>query len=120
MRVRVKGGFDDVRYVNGALCARLKLYVARRDAGAPLFTNSTGRRLTTRQIARRLEQWLRKAGIECRITPHVFRHWLASRLLAQTGNLRLVQRALGHRSILSTARYAQLPDSTLAAALEAV
>jgi integrase/recombinase XerD len=64
--------------------------------------------------------WLKKAGIERRITPHTFRHTLASRLLAHTGNLRLVQRALGHRSITSTVRYAQLADSALIAALEAI
>jgi len=64
--------------------------------------------------------WLKRACIGRRITPHTFRHTLASRLLAHTGNLRLVQRALGHRSIISTVRYAQLPDQALIAALEAV
>ena len=44
----------------------------------------------------------------------------AVRLLGQTGNLRLVQRALGHASISSTVRYAQVPDEALVAALEAV
>ncbi len=120
MRIHAKGGLDDVRYVNHALCAQLRRHIATRDAGAPLFTNSTWRRLTTRQISRRLEMWLKKAGIERRITPHTFRHTLASRLLAHTGNLRLVQRALGHRSIMSTVRYAQLADSALIAALEAI
>ena len=120
MTIHAKGGLDDLRYVNHALCARLAQAVAHNAPGAPVFANSAGRRLTTRQISRRLEMWLRKAGIESRITPHTFRHTLASRLLARTGNLRLVQRALGHRSITSTIRYAQLPDSALVAALEAI
>jgi integrase len=44
----------------------------------------------------------------------------ASRLLAKTGNLRLVQQALGHRSIASTIRYTRVPTAALKAALEAV
>ncbi len=81
---------------------------------------TTGKRTGTRQFSRRLEQWLQKAGISGKITPHTFRHTLANRLLAKTSNLRLVQQALGHRSIASTLRYAQVPSKALAAALEAV
>ena len=54
------------------------------------------------------------------VSAHTFRHTLATRLLRQTGNLRLVQRALGHCSIATTIRYAQVPDAALVAALEAV
>jgi integrase/recombinase XerC len=120
MTIHAKGGHDDVRYVTQALCAQLRRHVAGRDAPGPLFTGSAGRRLTTRHVARRLDMWLKRAGIDRRITPHTFRHTLASHLLAQTGNLRLVQRALGHRSIVSTVRYAQLPDEALISALESV
>ena len=45
---------------------------------------------------------------------------LATRLLALTNNLRLVQQALGHRSIASTIRYTRVPSQALVAALEAV
>ena len=85
-----------------------------------VFVGRTGRRIGTRQFSRRLDQWQQKAGISQRITPHTFRHTLANRLLAKTSNLRLVQQALGHRSIASTLRYAQVPSKALVAALEAV
>ena len=52
--------------------------------------------------------------------PHTFRHTLASRLLAATSNLRLVQQAMGHRSIASTLRYTHVPSEIQKAALEAV
>jgi integrase len=42
---------------------------------------------------------------------------LATRLLARTGNIRLVQRALRHRSISSTAIYAATDDSEVRRAL---
>jgi len=63
-------------------------------------------------------RWLEHAGIDRPLSPHALRHTLAVKLLGRTGNLRLVQRALGHASIASTVRYAQVPDEALVAALE--
>ena len=86
-----------------------------------VFVSNTGRRIGTRQFSRRLEQWLQKAGISAKITPHTFRHTLANRLLASISNLRLVQQALGHRSIASTLPLCtRFPVQALVAALEAV
>ena len=75
---------------------------------------------TDKHFERRLQGWLERASVQSHVSPHTFRHTLASRLLAATGNLRLVQQALGHRSIASTVRYTQVPSDTLKAALEAV
>jgi len=49
---------------------------------------------------------------------HDFRHDFASKLLRDTGNLKLVQRALNHADIKTTVRYAHVLDSEVAAALE--
>jgi integrase len=49
---------------------------------------------------------------------HDFRHDFASKLLRETGNLKIVQRALNHANIQSTARYAHVGDEELAAAIE--
>jgi integrase len=51
---------------------------------------------------------------------HDFRHDLASKLLRETGNLKLTQKALNHRSIRSTLRYAHVLDEEVAAAMERV
>ena len=51
---------------------------------------------------------------------HDYRHDLASKLLRQTGNLKLVQRALNHADIKTTTRYAHVLDQEVAAALESV
>ena len=124
VHIRAKGGTEQLRYLTqGAvpmLTRHLKWRLKLPAVSHALFVGSTGRRISTRQFSRRLEQWLQKAGISAKITPHTFRHTLANRLLAKTSNLRLVQQALGHRSIASTVRYAQVPSKALAAALEAV
>jgi integrase len=50
---------------------------------------------------------------------HDFRHDLGTKLLRSTGNLKLVQRALNHSDLKTTARYAHVLDSDVAEALEA-
>jgi integrase len=51
---------------------------------------------------------------------HDFRHDLATKLLRETGNLKLVQRALNHSDLKTTMRYAHVLDDEVAAALERV
>jgi integrase len=51
---------------------------------------------------------------------HDFRHDLATKLLRQTGNLKLVQKVLNHADIKTTARYAHVLDEDIAVALDRV
>lgn len=50
---------------------------------------------------------------------HDLRHTFATRLLRQTGNLKLVSRLLGHTRIETTSRYAHVLDDDMRVALEA-
>jgi len=63
---------------------------------------------------------LRKASGVSNFRLHDYRHDFATKLLRETGNLRLVQKALGHASIKTTTRYAHVLDSEVAEAMEAV
>ena len=49
---------------------------------------------------------------------HYFRHDFGTKLLRDSGNLKLVQKALNHRDIKSTLRYAHVLDEDVAAAVE--
>jgi integrase len=49
---------------------------------------------------------------------HDIRHDVATKLLRKTGNMRLVQRALNHSNIATTARYAHVLNAEVAAALD--
>jgi integrase len=51
---------------------------------------------------------------------HDYRHDFGTKLLRKTGNLKLVQKALNHKDIKSTLRYAHVLDEDVAAAVEAV
>jgi integrase len=61
----------------------------------------------------------RTAGVEG-FRFHDFRHDVGTKLLRQTGNLKLVQRALNHADLKTTAKYAHVLDSEVAAAFDAL
>lgn len=60
----------------------------------------------------------KKAGLED-FRFHDFRHTAATRLLRQTGNLRLVQLLLGHEDVKTTMRYAHASGNDLLNAMNA-
>jgi integrase len=49
---------------------------------------------------------------------HDYRHDFGSKLLRQTGNLKLVQKALGHADLKTTSKYAHVLDTEVADAVE--
>ena len=81
---------------------------------APVFVNSSGRRLTTRSIARMLEKYLKLTGLDRRTTPHSLRHSFATHLLDQGADIRSVQELLGHKSLVTTQIYTHVSTARLA------
>lgn len=93
-------------------------HIGARTSG-PLFQSRGGGRVCVRQVQRRVECWLEAAGVQGEGGCHRLRHSFAISLLARTGNLALVQRALGHSAIASTVTYARTSDLDLRRALGA-
>jgi integrase/recombinase XerC len=89
-----------------------------KGAGAPVFTNKFGRRLTTRSVARMLEKYLRQTGLDRRTTPHTLRHSFATHLLDRGADIRSVQELLGHKSLVTTQIYTHVSTAGLRAAYE--
>ncbi len=85
----------------------LRQHVGDRAEG-PVFVGQHGERLGVRSAQRRFGEWVRKAGVTRKVTLHACRHAFATRFLARTGDLRLTQTALAHKSISSTCVYAQV------------
>jgi len=74
-----------------------------------------GRPITIRTIERKVAI-LGNRELGAKITPHTLRHTYATRLLA-VSNLRVVQEALGHRRISTTAIYTHPDMNTVAEAV---
>ena len=69
--------------------------------------------LTTRQLRRAFEGAREAAGIDKRVSLHTLRHCFATHLLEQKVDIRVIQVLLGHTKLDTTARYAQVANSTL-------
>ncbi|RDD52700.1 recombinase XerC [Nanoarchaeota archaeon NZ13-N] len=69
--------------------------------------------ISTRQIERLVKKYAEKAGIKKKVTPHVFRHSLATLLLTNGIDIRYIQEILGHSSLSITQIYTHVIPSKL-------
>ncbi len=119
LHIRAKGGAQERVFLNPELSAMLVGYLgecateAKRGANVPLIRSKSGLRLGGRQIQLNFARWLRLAEITRSFSVHSCRHTFATRLYQKTGDLHLVQRALGHRQITTTEIYARVSDAVL-------
>lgn len=82
---------------------------------SPLFINKTGYRLQTQSVRAALNDIVKKIELPKRVTPHVFRHSFATKLLENGADLRVVQELLGHASISNTQIYTHVSTERLKA-----
>jgi site-specific recombinase XerD len=111
-----KGNRVEVTYLTPALRAHLSSYLGGRQPG-PLFVGRDARPLSRRHAARRLSVWMRRAGCRGVAHPHCLRHDFANRIYQRTGDILVVQQALGHRSLLSSLTYARADSNRVRRAL---
>ena len=117
-RVKGKGGRDRLAYIVDEQTVRIQRdHVKARSqitsSSSALFLNAQGRRLSTQGIANIIAQFRKDAGIERHITPHMLRHTIATLLLRNGVDIRVVQEFLGHASIATTQRYTHVTKEHL-------
>lgn len=126
LRVRGKGKKERIVPLGSHALAAINRYVdllradpkfgpAARAGSAelPLFLNKHGGRLSSRSVRRKLDKYLKSAGLDPTISPHTLRHSFATHLLDNGADLRSVQELLGHQSLSTTQVYTHLTTSRM-------
>jgi integrase len=73
--------------------------------GGPIFSTLHGEPLLAAYVRNLFKRLGKKAHIAKRVHPHGLRHTFASGLADEKVDIRIIQRALGHSSLNTTARY---------------
>lgn len=109
-RVQGKGGRDRLAFIVDEETVRiqqahLEARASIKTESSALFINASCRRLSTQGITNVIARLRRAARIKRHVTPHMLRHTVATLLLRNGLDIRVVQEFLGHASIATTQRY---------------
>ncbi len=122
VRVLGKGNKGRIVPVLPVVEATLKSYISSCpllfENDSPLFRGNRGGRLNQSTAQRQMRLLRRKLKLPESVTPHTLRHSFATHILAEGGDLRLIQELLGHASLSTTQRYADYDNRQLLAIYE--
>ncbi len=114
-----KGNHTRTVYFSQRALSWIKKYLqSRDDEEKALFTNYRRRkdsdsRLTARSVERIVKKYTTLSNIPFFTTPHTLRHSMATDLLNQGVDLRIIQEFLGHRNIATTQIYTHVTNKKL-------
>lgn len=122
VRVQGKGGRDRLAFIVDEETLRIQRehLVARngiKTKSQALFLNASGDRLSTQGIRNVVARLCRDGRITRHVTPHMLRHTVATLLLRNNVDIRVVQEFLGHSSITTTQRYTHVAKEHLLSVL---
>lgn len=125
---RGKGGKSRrVYFDTDTATALMRYWTARLDGSQPIalatlpafsgrdHPGKPGARITPRSVERIVQEIARQAGVNAHITPHSFRHGLATQLVEGRVPAPVVQRVLGHANLATTQVYVHLVDAEVRA-----
>jgi site-specific recombinase XerD len=109
-----KGQRERLVMLSPRLLTILRAYWKQERPARPyLFPTKTGKPLDPDFARRVMHKAAKAAGLK-QVTPHMLRHSFATHLLDNGTELRVIQVLLGHDSIRTTTRYAQVSTAVLA------
>jgi integrase/recombinase XerD len=80
-----------------------------------VFLSRGGKPLTREMLWILVKKYVRRAGLNAKVSPHTLRHSFATHLLAGGADLRTVQELLGHANIRTTQHYTHVDRDRLKA-----
>ncbi|MHC4120516.1 MAG: tyrosine recombinase XerC [Planctomycetota bacterium] len=122
VHIRGKGKKERIAPIGSSALQVIQHYMEYRNKRAQnngnfdsrvLFVNKHGQRLSTRSVRRKMDKYLKMAGLDPAISPHTLRHSFATHMLNSGADLRSVQELLGHQSLSTTQVYTHLSTGKL-------
>jgi integrase/recombinase XerC len=122
IHIRGKGKKERITPISSSALQAIQHYMEYRNKRAQnnshfdsrvLFVNKHGQRLSTRSVRRKMDKYLKMAGLDPAISPHTLRHSFATHMLNNGADLRSVQELLGHQSLSTTQVYTHLTTRKL-------
>jgi integrase/recombinase XerC len=122
LHIRGKGKKERIAPISSSALQVIQHYMEYRSRRAQnnanfdskvLFVNKHGSRLSTRSVRRKMDKYLKMAGLDPNISPHTLRHSFATHMLNNGADLRSVQELLGHQSLSTTQIYTHLGTTRL-------
>ncbi len=99
-----------------AYLQELRPRLIKANTDAPwVFVSRGGRVLTREMLWVLVKKYVRRAGLNQKVSPHTLRHSFATHLLACGADLRTVQELLGHANIRTTQHYTHVDRERLQA-----
>ena len=119
VKVRRKGGYEDVVYFGEEVNDALLSYLEQRKHIIPLsghenalFLSMQNRRITVRSVENLVKKYAQLVNGLKKITPHKLRSTYGTTLYQETGDIYLVADVLGHKDVNTTRRhYAAMKDA---------
>ena len=118
IRIRRKGGYEDIVYFGDEVEKALSDYLDQREHIIPvsghedaLFLSMQNKRLTVRSVENLVKKYSSLVTSLKKITPHKLRSTYGTNLYQETGDIYLVADVLGHKDVNTTRKhYAAMQD----------
>jgi integrase/recombinase XerD len=93
------------RHFTEAYLKAVRPWLTKSDEEKSLFVSVRGGRLAVRTVGQIVGRAAKTSGVAKAISPHTFRHSMATQMLRNHADLRHIQAILGHATITSTELY---------------
>lgn len=127
LKVRRKGGYEDVIYFGDEVESALRSYLDERQRIIPcegnenaFFLSMQNKRISVRAVEKLVKKYAETVSVK-KITPHKLRSTFGTNLYQETGDIYLVADVLGHKDVNTTRKhYAAMKDEHKRKAAQAI
>lgn len=120
VRIMGKGSKERIVPINDLAIKYLKIYVkdyryklVKTEQNNYVYLNNHGKKMTRQGVFKMIKKRTLETGIKKDVSPHTLRHSIATHMLENGADLRIIQEFLGHESIGTTQIYTHLTNQKL-------